>query len=863
MSLTLDAFLCSWPFDPWLLVALALSGAIYFRGWLCLHRRDGGRTPGPHATRLAKGRLCAFLAGLATIYVALASPIEPFASLLLQVHMVQHLLLLMAAPPLLWLGAPMLPLLRGLPRPIRTYWIAPLFRSTFLRTLFGRLTHPAVALIVFTAASWGWHVPALYDLALRSPGWHYLQHACFLGAGLLFWYPVVRPYPARPRWPLGLLFPYLILADLQNTLLSALLTFSDHVLYPYYTTVPRLAGQSALADQATAGVLMWVPGSAVFLLPLFWIGVEFLFGRPSGAVRAIGTRGRLVGAMLSRPSETVMGLPGLAGPRKHVVPDFMLSRPGKSGETEGVAGAPRKHGTPGRVPLPLAPSPHPAISSGFDLLRVPLVGRFLRWRHARLALQLPLAVLAAVVILDGLRGPQVGAMNLAGVLPWIHWRGFVVLGLLATGNVFCMACPFTAPRTLARRWLPQGWNWPRPLRNKWAAVVLLGLFLWAYEAFSLWDSPWWTAWIAVGYFAAAFVVDGLFRGAAFCKYLCPIGQFNFVQSLASPLEVRVRDPGVCAACRTRDCIRGRPPHPFPSPPGGEGRVRGGVPGCEMHLFQPRKVGNMDCTFCLDCIHACPHDNIGVLARAPMSDLTRDPVRSGVGRFGSRPDLAALVLVLVFGAFANAAGMVGPVVAWQARCSSLLGQRSPLLAVSLFYGVALVVLPLLAVGAAAALSRRWGRAVGQVGNLPLGKGRLPTCPTASLLATATRFSYALVPLGFGMWLAHYSYHFLTSYDVAVPVTQRFLIDLGWTGLGQPAWVASCCRPVADWLPRLEILFLDFGLLLSLYAGYRIAQSQAPRLTQTLKAFAPWAVLMVVLFAAGVWIVLQPMQMRGVS
>ncbi len=159
--------------------------------------------------------------------------------------------------------------------------------------------------------------------------------------------------------------------------------------------------------------------------------------------------------------------------------------------------------------------------------------------------------------------------------------------------------------------------------------------------------------------------------------------------------------------------------------------------------------------------------------------------------------------------------------------------------------ALALFPSLAVGAAAALSRWWGRT------------------PAGLLATATRFSYAHVPLGFGMWLAHYSYHFLTSYDVAIPVTQRFLIDLGFTGIGQPAWVASCCRPVADWLPSLEILFLDFGLLLSLYAGYRIAELQTTGLTQLLKAFSPWAVLMVVLFAAGVWIVLQPMQMRGVS
>src|SRR5262249_10745037 len=174
------------------------------------------------------------------------------------------------------------------------------------------------------------------------------------------------------------------------------------------------------------------------------------------------------------------------------------------------------------------PPCHPVPLSSFDLLRVPLLGRFLKWRHARLCLQLPLLLLAAVMIYDGLRGPQAGPMNLAGVLPWIHWRGLVIIGLLVAGNVFCTACPFLLPRTLARRWLPAGRGWPRRLRGKWLAVLLLGLFLWAYEAFALWDSPWWTAWLAAGYFVAAFVVDGFFRGAAFCKYLCPIGQFNFV-----------------------------------------------------------------------------------------------------------------------------------------------------------------------------------------------------------------------------------------------------------------------------------------------------------------------------------------------
>lgn len=772
MSPTLDAFLCSWPFDPWLIALFVVPAALYLRGWLSLHRRDSERWHG--------GQLTAFLGGLSVLYLALASPIEPFAALLLQVHMAQHLLLMMFAPPLLWLGVPLFPLLRGLPQPIRVYWIAPLLRSRSLRRVCERLTHPAAALPLFVAAVWLWHVPAIYEVALRSSGWHYLQHLCFLGAGLLFWYPVVRPYPSRPRWSAWLLMPYLLLADVQNTALSALLTFANRVLYPYYQEVPRLGGVSALEDQSAAGLLMWVPGSLVFLLPLFGIGVRLMAGGKSSRA--------------AHAAQRIKRTP------RHLTP------------LHGVRGSDH------RIPLPIVGQSVPP----FDALRLPLLGRFLRWRHARLALQLPLLALAGLLIWDGLRGPQVGSMNLAGVLPWIHWRGVLILALLATGNAFCMACPFLLPRTLARRWLPAGRIWPRRLRSKWLAVLLLVLFLWAYEAFALWDSPWWTAWLALGYFAGAFVIDGFFRGAAFCKYLCPIGQFNFVQSQMSPLEVKVRDPQVCSSCRTKDCLRGRDD----------------IPGCELHLLLPRKTGNLDCTFCLDCIHACPHENIGISARLPASELWSDAFRSGVGRLSRRPDLAALVLVLVFGAFANAAGMVGPIVQWR-------DEHSPFLANAVYYFLALLVLPLVTVGAAAAGSRRCGRLA------------------ASRRETATRYSFALVPLGFAMWLAHYSFHLLTSYDTVVPVTQRFAADLGWTILGEPSWVAGCCRSFGGWLPRMEILCLDFGLLLSLYTGYRIALAETPRFAQAVKVLLPWALLIVLLFLAGVWIVLQPMQMRGTT
>jgi cytochrome c oxidase assembly factor CtaG len=590
-----DAVLSSWPSDPWLLIGLALTTGIYIRGWFALHRRD--------PRRWHVGQPTAFLGGLIAVFLALASPIESFSFLLLQVHMAQHLLLMMAAPPLLWLGDPLFPFLRGLPSPIRTYWVAPLFRSLSLRRFFGRLTHPFAAGVIYVSATWLWHLPPLYDVALRSGGWHYVQHLTFLTAGLIFWYPVVRPYPARPKWSRWLVLPYLFLADVQNTVLAAVLTFSDRVLYPYYAEVPRLGGISALDDQATAGVLMWVPGSLAFLAPLFWIGTQALFGRESGA---------------RRPRATIS--------------------------------------TTGRISLPvLAATQAPRR---WDLLNVPGLGRYLRWRHARITLQIPLLILAVAVIYDGLRGPQVGAMNLAGVLPWTHWRGLLVLALLVAGNVFCMACPFLLPRTLARRWLPAGWHWPRWLRSKWPAVLLLIVFFWAYEALALWDRPVWTAWIVLGYFVAAFAIDGLFRGASFCKYVCPIGQFNFVQSLVSPLEVKARDPAVCASCRTRDCIRGRD----------------GIPGCELRLFLPNKAGNMDCTACLDCVHACPHDNVGVLVRTPGAELWHDPPRSGVGRFSRRLDIAALVVVLVFGAFVNAAGMIGPVVDWQQWLAERCGRR---------------------------------------------------------------------------------------------------------------------------------------------------------------------------------------------
>lgn len=266
-------------------------------------------------------------------------------------------------------------------------------------------------------------------------------------------------------------------------------------------------------------------------------------------------------------------------------------------------------------------------------------------------------------------------------------------------------------------------------------------------------------------------------------------------------------------------------------------------GCELWLFQERKVGNMDCTFCLDCIQSCPYDNVGIKLRAPTSEFGKlDQLHSGVGALSQRTDLAALVVVLVFAAFVNAFGMVPPVYALEEWLATRLGVTSEPVVLGVLFIVGLVALPFALVAAAAWSSRALA-----------GSGE-------TLAATATRFSYALIPIGFGMWLAHYGFHFLIGALTAVPVTQSFLADFGVPLLGEPRWDLAAVVPDA-WLVPLELVLLELGMLVSLTVGYRIARKQQSSAAEAIRALLPWAILIVALFFTGAWMMTQPMEMRG--
>jgi polyferredoxin len=438
-------------------------------------------------------------------------------------------------------------------------------------------------------------------------------------------------------------------------------------------------------------------------------------------------------------------------------------------------------------------------------------------------------------------GPQLAPKNLAALLTWVHFRGLVVLVILFAGNLFCMACPFMLPRDLARRFFTPRFAWPRALRNKWPAIGLFVLVLFLYELFDLWGDPWWTGMIIAAYFAAALVVDSLFRRASFCKYVCPIGQFNFLGATLAPLEVAVRDHDVCTGCQTKDCIRGVRTKGQPSKLAMASHQLPVIQrGCELALFQPRKVGNLDCTFCLDCVYACPHDNVGIVARLPGEELAQSGSRSGIGKVQRRFDFTVLAAVFTFGAILNAFAMISPVYAleqWIARVTGL-SVEWPILAA--IFTVSLVIEPAILLGAAAWISQR---AAGT---------------RESVLAITSRFARSLVPIGFGVWLAHYGFHFFTGCLTVIPVVQNAALDaFGRPFLGEPLWQLGGL-PDSVVFP-MEVGFMGLGLVGSWLVAWPIARELTSR--RTAIAFAPWAVVHLVLFASALWIMTQPMDMRG--
>jgi cytochrome c oxidase assembly factor CtaG len=262
------AIFAEWTSPIALTGTLIVFGLVYTRGWVAIRKTRPSQFP--------VSRLASFLLGLSVIWLAIASPLDGFADVLLSAHMVEHLLLMSFAPPLLLLGYPVVPLLRGLPRGMTVPLLGPLLRATMLRQFGHILTTPLMAWLAMNLVFLGWHVPAAYDFALEHEHWHEFEHLCFLGTSILFWWAIIRPWPTRAYHRGWILLLYLVMADIVNTVLSAFLAFCDRPVYSYYLREPNPFHISPLSDQRVGAVVMWVVGSLVFLIPAAVLTVRLL-----------------------------------------------------------------------------------------------------------------------------------------------------------------------------------------------------------------------------------------------------------------------------------------------------------------------------------------------------------------------------------------------------------------------------------------------------------------------------------------------------------------------------------------------------------------------------------------------------------
>jgi len=251
-------------FSPWewrfeILIVLLPLGILYTLGWRRLRQRG--------AKIATRARLTSYWAGLIILGTALMSPIDYLGGQLFFMHMLQHLLTMMVAAPLLWLADPFPFMLWGLPKRARALVAGQFREGAPVRTVLAYLTAPLAAWLIFLSVYLGWHEPVLYNLALRRSWVHDLQHVTFFLAAMLYWWHVIGAAPKiHSRFPIWGRIGYLMGTIPPNMFAGVAIAFSSTVIYSYYESIPQIWGVTTMQDQMLGGVIMWIPGSMMLLI---------------------------------------------------------------------------------------------------------------------------------------------------------------------------------------------------------------------------------------------------------------------------------------------------------------------------------------------------------------------------------------------------------------------------------------------------------------------------------------------------------------------------------------------------------------------------------------------------------------------
>jgi ferredoxin len=466
-----------------------------------------------------------------------------------------------------------------------------------------------------------------------------------------------------------------------------------------------------------------------------------------------------------------------------------------------------------------------AAGQKLNLLDIPWVRRFFKSAWFQPVFQVPVLLIFLVIIAAGSFDIQQGDRNIATLLMWTIWWAAIIFTFVFVGRIWCMMCPFGALQDWVGRLVSMNRDFPKPLRNIYlSSLIFFGLTWW--DGYSgIVNRPALTAYLLIGFFAVAGGMAVVYKGRAFCRYVCPIGGLIGIYSMFSPLELRNRYLEVCRGHKVQECIKGtEKSHP-----------------CPMFVRPMALDRNNYCNFCGECIKSCSRDNIVIRFRSFAKDLWA----SSRGNL----DEALLAIVLVGISFVVTGGMVAPWHAWM----ETVGRVFPFRALGIvsyaaqekttflfvFTVGSLVVSPMLLL----------------IGSIAVRKYTGPN-PPLSLKQTFIQFAYMFIPVGLSMHLAHNINHLFREGSEIVPAVERLAHIV--TGVGaEPEWIVTpLMGPEAIFWLQMAIIFVMN--IFSLYAGYRIAVRYFGE--KALGAFIPMAMLAVFFMLINAFILGQPMALR---
>jgi putative membrane protein len=262
--------LMAWNLNPLVSLGLFVVAYLYVNGL-----RKWPRPSHP----VNRWQRASFFCGLLVLYLALQSPIDSLSEHFFSIHQLQHMLLRMIGPLLILLGAPLTPMLRGLPSWALKEIVRPIVKNSTARRAYQLLTNPIVTTVLFVGTLCFWQVPGPHNLAVQNTTVHYLMHLTMLCTGLLFWWLLIDPKPHTSRLHYGLRVLYVSLIVIPNTFLGASIVFSNKVLYTSYNDVTQPWNLSLLTDQKLGGLILWIPGDMMSILAagiimLMWSHIE-------------------------------------------------------------------------------------------------------------------------------------------------------------------------------------------------------------------------------------------------------------------------------------------------------------------------------------------------------------------------------------------------------------------------------------------------------------------------------------------------------------------------------------------------------------------------------------------------------------